>query len=196
MRSVRLASWLVMSVSFVVSSLVAPAPARAQPVLHSGSGNGSGGAGFGVGAAAFLSGMAGVEAVYDQPRWHIEGLLGFDSRDGLVANAPTTTEFTFGVRGWYHLHQGTNADFSVGGGVGFDHFSTSVTTPVNTVSTSGTETFFEPGAEARVFLTPNFALFGLAGFTLAFGDVVNGNNTGIGFGSQVNAAFGFTYFFR
>ena len=195
MRSVRLASWLVMSVSFVVSSLVAPAPARAQPVLHSGSGNGSGGAGFGVGAAAFLSGMAGVEAVYDQPRWHIEGLLGFDSRDGLVANAPTTTEFTFGVRGWYHLHQGTNSDFSVGGGVGFDHVS------LSNNGGSGTETFFEPGAEARVFLTPNFALFGLAGFTLAFGDVVPRNNntvtrTGIGLASQTNAALGFTYFFR
>jgi hypothetical protein len=190
MRSARLVPWLVMSVSIVALSLTAPAAAAAQPVL--GTGNGSGGAGLGVGAAAFLSGLAGVEVVYDQPRWHIEGLLGFDSRDGNGPGAPSTTNFTFGVRGWYHLHQGTNSDFSVGGGVGFDHFSASL----NNNTASGTETFFEPGAEARVFLTPNFALFGLAGFTLAFGDVTNGNNTGIALASQVNAAFGFTYFFR
>jgi len=55
--------------------------------------------------------MSGVEAVYDQPRWHIEGLLGFDSRDTNLAGRPTQTEFTFGVRAWYHLHQGANSDF-------------------------------------------------------------------------------------
>ena len=177
--------------------LVAAAPARAEPpTTRSGSfvfgdGHGSGGAGLGVGAAQFLGGMTGVEVVYDQPRWHLEGLLGFSSHDqNNGANPPVRTEFTFGVRAWYHLHQGSNADFSIGGGVGFDHFS------VSNGGGSGTQTFLEPGAQARVFLSPNFALFGLAGFGLAFGDVAGNVNSGITLGSQLTAAFGFTYYFR
>jgi hypothetical protein len=177
--------------------LAAAAPARAETApARSGSfvygeGNGSGGAGLGVGAAAFLGGMTGVEVVYDQPRWHLEGLLGFNSRDvNNGPNPPIRTEFTFGVRAWYHLHQGSNSDFSIGGGVGFDHVS------VSNNGGSGTQTFLEPGAQARIFLSPNFALFGLAGFTLDFGDNVGGVNSGVALGSQLTAGFGFTYFFR
>jgi hypothetical protein len=177
-------------------SLVAPTRAHAQAAVDRsgppvfGNGTGSGGAGLGIGAAAFLGGATGVDVVYDQPRWHIEGMLGFDSRDqNGTANAPTQTNFTFGVRGWYHLHQGTNADFSIGGGVAFDHFSVSNNGP------SGTETLLEPGAQARVFLSPNFALFGIAGFALNFGDAVIAQS-GIALAAHFTGAFGFTYFFR
>ena len=200
MRSARL-------VSYVVASLVAMAvlararPASAQPVF--GSGNGSGGAGLGVGAAFFVSGMPGVVAAYDVPRFHVEGLIGFDSRDANLPGAPTRNEFTFGVRGWYHLHQGANSDFSLGVGFGFDHVGFS-----NNSAVGGTETFVEPGAEARVFLTPNFSLFAMIGLALAFGDNVR-QNTGVGLGPMMqsgltainptttpNMGFGFTYFFR
>ena len=181
----------------LVFSLVAATPAHAEaPPARTGSfvygdGNGSGGAGLGVGAAAFLGGMTGAEVVYDQPRWHLEGLLGFNSRDqNNGPNPPVRTEFTFGVRAWYHLHQGSNADFSIGGGVGFDHVS------VSNNGGTGTQTFLEPGVQARIFLSPNFALFGLAGFTLDFGDNVGGVNSGVALGAQLTAGFGFTYFFR
>jgi hypothetical protein len=196
MRSVRLVRLVPCSVAFVsmaVLALAAPAPAQAQPVFGSGNGSG-GGAGLGVGAAVFLSGMPGVEVAYDLPRFHLEGLIGFDTRDApTVPGVPTRTEFTVGVRGWYHLHQGTNSDFSVGVGFGFDHLGFDNNAANNALG--GTETFVEPGAEARVFLTPNFALFGLAGFSLAFGDAVR-VPTGAALTSQVNAGFGFIYFFR
>jgi hypothetical protein len=196
MRKVPLAPLLVSGLSLIAIWLAAPATARAQAATtHSGpfvfgSGNGSGGAGLGIGAAAFIGGMTGVEVAYDMPRWHLEALLGFDSRDTTVGVLNRTrTELSFGVRAWYHLHQGTNSDFSIGGGVGFDSLSFSNN------GGSGTQTFVEPGAEARVFLTPSFALFGLAGFSMAFGDP---NVTGSGFAlaSQLTAGFGFTYFFR
>ena len=198
MRKVPLAPMLVSCLSLVALSLAAPRSARAQSATaHSGpfvfgSGNGSGGAGLGIGAAAFIGGMTGVEVVYDLPRFHLEGLLGFVSRDSTATVLPSTrTELTFGLRAWYHLHQGTNSDFSIGGGIGFDNVSFSNNGP------AGTQTFIEPGAEARVFLTPSFALFGLVGFSMVFGDGnVTGNGNGFALASQLTAGFGFTYFFR
>jgi hypothetical protein len=196
MRKVPLAPMLVSCLSLVALSLAAPGAARAQSATARsgpfvfGTGNGSGGAGLGIGAAAFIGGMTGVEVVYDLPRFHLEGLIGFESRDAAVgALTRTRTEFTFGARAWYHLHQGTNSDFSIGGGIGFDNVS------LSNNGGSGTQIFVEPGAEARVFLTPSFALFGLAGFSMAFGDAtVTGN--GFALASQLTAGFGFTYFFR
>lgn len=196
MRKVPLAPMLVCCLSLVALSLAAPRAARAQSATARsgpfvfGNGNGSGGAGLGIGAAAFIGGLTGVEVVYDLPRFHLEGLLGFDSRDSTTTIvARTRTELTFGLRAWYHLHQGTNSDFSIGGGIGVDNVSFSNN------GGSGTQTFIEPGAEARVFLTPSFALFGLAGFSMAFGDAtVTGN--GFALASQLTAGFGFTYFFR
>ena len=78
-------------VALVLLTVVVPTSARAQtsppPPI---SAFGSGGSGFGVGAAAFLSGVAGIEAVYDQSRWHAEGLFGFSStKPGAGANPPT-----------------------------------------------------------------------------------------------------------
>jgi hypothetical protein len=194
MRKVPMAPLMVSALSLVALGLAAPRAAHAQSATTRsapfvfGSGNGSGGAGLGIGAAAFIGGMRGIDVVYDLPRWHIEGLIGFDSRNvdvGIVTQEQT--EFAFGVRGWYHLHQGANSDFSIGGGFGIDNLSRG--------NASGTQFFVEPGAEARVFLTPSFALFGLAGFSMAFGDAtVTGN--GFALASQLTAGFGFAYFFR
>jgi hypothetical protein len=143
------------------------------------------GAGLGIGAIVFLSGTGGAEVVYDLAKFHIEGLFGFNHHDRNGANADYT-DYTFGARGWYHLHTGSNSDFSLGGGLG-----------VVTASGTGsaTATFIEPGALARVFLTPNFALHGSVGFRLVFGDQVLGD-VDIGLGGQVTSSFGFTYFFR
>jgi hypothetical protein len=141
------------------------------------------GAGLGVGAVAFLSGPAAAEVVYDMSKFHIEGLFGFNHDE-----SSDSTAYVFGARGWYHLHSGSNSDFSLGGGLG-------VTTASGPMDSSLTATFIEPGALARVFLTPNFALHGTVGFRLVFGDDAAGDGD-IGLGGQVMSAFGFSYFFR
>lgn len=141
------------------------------------------GAGLGVGAFAFLSGPAGAQVVYDMSKFHIEGLFGFDHDE-----SGDNTLYTFGARGWYHLHSGSNSDFSLGGGIGMLNLS-------GPMDSSLTATFIEPGALARVFLTPNFALHGTVGFRLVFGDDGAGDGD-IGLGGQVVSGFGFSYFFR
>jgi hypothetical protein len=166
-------------------------PAFAQPGGSiADAGSTSGGAGIGVGAAAFLSGVAGPEVVYDQPKFHIEGLLGFRSdKPGNQPNPPTQTTLQFGVRGWYHVSRGVNSDFSLGGGVGVQTFSGT--------GVSQTATAIEPGIQARVFLTPNFTLHVVSGLSFTFGDNVNGGATrGIALAPQFLGGFGFTYFFR
>jgi hypothetical protein len=181
-RAVILAVALALAGSATFTSTASAQPAGTAPT--------SGGAGLGIGAAAFLGGVAGAQVVYDMALWHIEGILGFDSRDtGGGNNSPTRTQTEVGVRGWYHLRQGTSADFSIGGGIGFNHVS------VSNGGGSGTETLLEPGAQARVFLTPNFALFGVVGFALNFGDAV-ARQSGVALAGHTTGAFGFTYYFR
>ena len=164
----------------LVASPAAHAQPEATPVTSSNSAGG--GAGLGFGAATFLGGISGVEVAYDQSIWHIEGLLGFN-RSG-NGNNPDSTETRVGVRGWYHLKQGLNADFSVGGGIGFSHASVG--------DNSSNSTLFEPAFQARAFLTPNVAVFGIAGLAIRFAD----NNNSVGFGGQTLAGFGFTYYLR
>ena len=122
-----------------------------------------GGAGLGVGASAFVGGLVGPSVVYDLPRFHLEGVLGFSRVDNGGAGDTSNTRFQFGARGWYHLHQGVNSDFSIGGGFG-------VRTINNGNGASNTATLLEPGAQARVFLTPNFTFNGTLGFVFALGD--------------------------
>lgn len=171
-----------------------PPPSEPPPATHS-SGGGSislaGGAGIGVGASLTLTGRGpgGVPSgqfVYDVALFHIEGLFGFFSQNvGPMANT-RQTEWVFGVGGWYHLHRGSSSDFSLGAVIAID--------TVSGGGASNTITSFEPGAQARAFVTPNVAVFGRVGFGFNFGDT--GNGTQIGLGGQPLAAFGFTYFFR
>jgi len=171
----------------LAGSLAMSSPAAAQPTTTNAPG---GGAGLGIGAAAFLGGVYGAQIAYDMPIWHLEGILGFDSRDVNGGNnSPSATDVRVGVRGWYHLHRGTASDFSLGGGIGFNHYS------VSNNGGSGTETLLEPGIQARVFLTPNFALFGIAGITLNFGDAVT-RQSGVALDGHTTGSFGFTYYFR
>jgi hypothetical protein len=196
MRSARPRSNVLVLALAAAGLLVAavPSSALAQPGGSiADAGNTSGGAGIGVGAAAFLSGVAGPEVVYDQPKFHIEGLLGFRSqKPGNQADPPTQTILQFGVRGWYHVSRGVNSDFSLGGGVGVQTFSGT--------GVSQTATSFEPGIQARVFLTPNFTLHVISGLSFTFGDNVTGINNGairgIALAPQFLGGFGFAYFFR
>ncbi len=151
-----------------------------------------GGAGLGFGAVAWLGGIQGNQAVpvgaqlvYDQSMFHIEVVLGYEhtSPPGMGASA---SSFDFGAAGWYHLFRGVNSDFSIGGGAGL----------IYTAAGGASTTAFDlaPGAEARVFLTPNFALQAQVGFAITFGD--NNTPTSIGINGQTIGAFGFTYFIR
>lgn len=148
-----------------------------------------GGAGLGVGAAAFLGGLAGPSVVYDLARFHIEGLVGFSRTNNGDARDTSTTRFQFGARGWYHLHQGVNSDFSIGGGFGIRTFN-------DGNGRSANATLIEPGAQARLFLTPNFTFNGTLGFTFVLGDAADGVSTGWALDTQLLGGIGFTYFFR
>jgi hypothetical protein len=164
-----------------------PPPAYLSPA--------GGGAGIGIGAVTTLGGLTGGQFVFDQSMFHIEGILGYQhiSPPGMGAS---TSGFGFGVGGWYHLFRGVNSDFSLGGLAGLLYASGA--------GASSTSFTLEPGAQARVFLTPNFALEGRVGFAITFGD--NTSNTVVTIGGQTtasgppnlgtNAGFGFTYFIR
>lgn len=163
-----------------------PPPPATAPPPNSAPITSVGGGGIGIGAIAFLSGLTGGEFVYDQPIFHIEGLLGYQ-HTSLANNGGSNSNLQFGVAGWYHLARGSNADFSVGGSVGLVYAS-------GMGGNSATGFVIEPGAEARVFLSPNFALSGRVGIAISTGD--NGTPTTISIAGQETAALGFTYFFR
>ena len=173
-------------------TLLSPAAAFAQGDAVVVTNSRSSGAGLGVGAAAFVGGLAGPSVVYDLPRFHIEGLLGFRRTDDGPGNS-SNTRFQFGARGWYHLHQGANSDFSIGGGFGVGTWS-------NSNGGSATATLIEPGVQARVFLPPNFTFNGTPGFTPVLGDNFDQSSKGFGLGTQLvggtSTGIGFTYFFR
>jgi len=82
---------------------------------------------------------------------------------------------------------GKVADFSLGGTVGLEYAS---------LAGGGSQTSFllAPGAQARLFLSPNFALMGDVGLVIAFGD--NNRETDFDIGGETVADFGFAYFFR
>jgi hypothetical protein len=160
-----------------------PPPASSPPPAAS---SNMGGGAIGVGAVEWLSGVTGAEFVYDMPVFHIEANLGYQH----TSHADNTSDslLMLGVSGWYHLAKGSMADFSIGGGAAIIYNS-----PVGP-GNSTTDFALEPGAEARVFLSPNFALSARTGVAITFGD--NNADTTIQIAGQVVTAFGFTYFFR
>jgi hypothetical protein len=171
-----------------------PPPAAPMASPPASSGGSMGGGAIGVGAEIWLAPqvgnmgagpITGGEFVYDMSAFHIEAVLGFTHSS---QNGMSNSDFAFGVAGWYHLAKGTNADFSVGGGAGLNYFA-----PAG-AGTSTTGFTLEPGAEARVFLSPNFALSCRVGFAISFGD--NSAPTTIGLAGQTTGGLGFTYFFR
>lgn len=163
-----------------------PPPPATAPPPNSAPITSVGGGGIGIGAIAFLSGMTGGEFVYDQSMFHIEALLGYQ-HTSQANNGGSDSTFQVGVAGWYHLARGAAADFSLGGSVGLVY-----TSPLG--GNSSTAFAIEPGAEARVFLTSNFALSGRVGIAITTGD--NNSPTTISIAGQETAALGFTYFFR
>jgi hypothetical protein len=155
-------------------------PTEPAPTTQRRASSGGGGGGLGLGAAAFTSGLAGPNIVYDFGQFHIEGLFAF-VRSPLGASTQTT--FNLGGGGWYHLNMGDASDFSLGGTLGFLH---------NTAGSGTTTVLLEPGAMVRAFVTSNVALHGRLGVVFAFAD---GPDT-IALDGQVAGGFGVTYFWR
>lgn len=166
-----------------------PPPNTPPPASAPSSGPVLAGGAIGVGAmTSFAPDTAGADAlfVYDQPVFHLDAALGYFHSSH--ANSTANSDFRFGLGGWYHLARGSMADFSLGGTVGMLYHS-----PVGP-GVSYTAFSLEPGAEARLFLSPNFALMGRVGFAIEFGD--NNHDTNFRIGGSTIADFGFTYFFR
>ncbi|HLK93421.1 MAG TPA: hypothetical protein VKZ18_26245 [Polyangia bacterium] len=165
-----------------------PPPASAPPPASS---SNMGDGAMGVGAVVWLGGagtngpVTGAQFVYDMSAFHVEGVFGFDH---VSNNGASQTGVAVGVAGWYHLAKGQNADFSIGGGAGLVYASA--------MGAGASETGFslEPGAEARWFPSPNFALSARVGFAIGFGD--NNAPTTFTLNGQTTGGIGFTYFFR
>lgn len=137
---------------------------------------------IGVGAEVGLNGQTGGASMnYDAGMFHVGGFLGF-SDDG---NA-NDTDYTFGARFYYHLHDTTMSDFGIGGAIGFlseDH---------NNIAPLERQTllYFEPGLQIRAFISNNVALSFTAGLSFELVD----ENTALITG-QFNALAGVHYYF-
>jgi hypothetical protein len=143
------------------------------------------GIGLGVGAEGMLfGGPSGLSVAYDAGPWHIDTLLGLEKLGGVRST------FNLGGRFWYHLHNTANADFSVGGGLGYRH------SPAG--AGSADSLYIELGAQLRAFLTSNVALSASLGLSIATVDA-----EGYGIGGQVfsgqepfgGAGIGLHYYF-
>lgn len=157
----------------------APAATEPPPATHHRSSGGATNGAIGVGGTAFLSGLAGVNGVYDLGNFHLEALFGFVRQPVGATNATT---LSFGVGGWYHLHMGDNSDFSLGGTVGMLH---------NSFGDGNTAFAVEPGAMIRAFVTSNVAVHARAGFVMLFDD-----DDTFALDANVMGGFGATYFFK
>ncbi len=151
------------------------------------------GHGPGIGVEENLGGLSGGSFVYDAGRFRIDAILGIthvSERGG-----GSFTELGLGGRFFYVVHRLERADFSLGGGVAIVHAD----------NPSETNVQVELAAQIRVFVAPNVSLSGSLGFVIvtADNDVLlggpvtpeNGDGT-FGFGGQLLAGLGITYYFR
>jgi hypothetical protein len=136
----------------------------------------------GVGAEVGLNGLTGGASVnYDAGPFHVGGFLGF--QDG---NMDDDTDYTLGARFYYHVHDTTMSDFSVGVMVGF--FSRDDQNVM--VDNRNSEVYFEPGAQIRAFISNNVALSFTAGISFGLADA-----NGAGLGAQLQGVAGVHYYF-
>lgn len=141
--------------------------------------------GLGLGAEAMLlGGPAGPAIVYDMGHMHIDGILALASSDG-------GTQFGLGGRALWVLHSAGSADFSLGGGLGINHFS-----PDN--DDSGTNVHLEGLAQIRAFIVQNVALSTTFGFGAALrdNDGPGGGDDQFAFTAQFISNAGLVYFFQ
>jgi hypothetical protein len=152
--TVLAAALLIVSARSSFGQEPAPAPVVAgpRPATH--------GVGPGVGVTGMLlGGPVGLSLAYDAGPWHAEGILGLiKPGSGVKAN------FDIAGRFWFHLHSTANADFSVGGGLGYLRIGHSA--PAE--ATNGI--FIEAGGQIRAFIASNVALSATLGLSIATAD--------------------------
>src|SRR5437762_3476300 len=140
----------IITLAIFAAVLVTARAAAAQPVEGNTSATLVGathGTGVGVGAAAMQGGLPfGLSVAYDAGPWHIDSILGIAKGDG---ESPfNRTSFGLGGRFWWHLHKTANADFSIGGGLGFSHNG----------PTKDDILTIEAGGQLRAFIASNVSL--------------------------------------
>ena len=186
-----------------IASVLAPALAWAQAsayneptsratVTGATTGNGRG---FGLGAVELLlpgnTPGPNILATWGdwRGRFHVDGLFGLSSTGGRAGPGNTgNTAFDLGVRGWYHVHAASAADFSVGAGFALVSWK-------NTPSPPATRQYdfeVELGAQMRVFVVPNVALLGSLGMGIYLPD--SGSST-VDFSGSVVGSVGVAYYF-
>jgi hypothetical protein len=155
------------------------------------------GHGPGVGVEENLGGLSGGCFVYDAGRFRIDAILGIAHTS--ERNGASVTDFGIGGRFFYVVHRLERADFSLGGGVAIVHED------IGNGGPSDTNVQLELAAQIRVFLAPNVSLSGSLGFVIVTADnnvilggpVTSANGDGsFGFGGQLLAGLGVTYYFR
>jgi len=151
------------------------------------------GHGPGVGIEENLGGLSGGSFVYDAGKFRIDAILGIAHTSDRGNGSDTV--FGLGGRFFYVVHRMERADFSLGGGLAIVHDD----------AASETNVQIELSAQIRAFIAPNVALFGSLGFVIVTADnalILNGpitSNNGdgaFGFGGQLLAGFGVTYYFK
>lgn len=160
--------------------MASPPPAAPAPAPAAMSGPGRG---LGVGATVMLSGPGGLQIAYDAGAWHLEGLIGASDQ-----GENDDTDLNAGARFWFHVHQTSSADFSVGGGVGF---LLDGRRGPGDAGEDQTSVHIDAGAQIRAFIVSNVALSGTAGIGLAAGD-----KEGWLLSGQLLAGMGVTYYFH
>ena len=171
-RMIHVASTFLVAAFMTLSSAQAQSTEASATITPAASGHGRG---IGVGAVTMLNGTSGALFTWGSAGggFHADGLFGLHRyRDG----GTNTTSFTIGGRFWYHVHAGSFADFSVGGGLGYVHWNdyTVVRPPA-----SRNDLTLEVGGQIRAFIVPNVALLADLGFGATFG-----NNDNIMIGGQ------------
>jgi hypothetical protein len=132
---------------------------------------------LGVGAEAQLNGIGGASLNYDAGDFHVGGFIGFHDPGGRDDDS-----FLLGGRFYYHVHQTTSSDFSVGGAVGF--VSDNNPAPVDRES----QLYIEPAVQIRVFIVQNVALSFSTGITIGVLDADNVDLGGQLVGGTLNVA--------
>jgi hypothetical protein len=151
----RTASLTVLAAALLIVCTARPSLAQEPAPVVAGPRAATHGTGVGVGVTGFLlNGPFGLSGAYDAGPWHVDSVLGLvKPASGIRAS------FHLGARFWYHLHSSANADFSVGGGLGYRR--------VGGTGTSSDGVWIEAGAQLRTFLASNVALSASLGLSVA-----------------------------
>jgi hypothetical protein len=202
MRRTRSLTGFVFSAAILFAAAV-----QAQPMdgMHGNSAasatvssaNSSHGRGIGVGAVTMLNGTSGALVTWGNSGggFHVDGLVGLHRYH---ENNTNTTAFSVGGRFWYHVHAAAFADFSLGGGLALNRWTSN---PGGPNQDHHLDVSLELGGQIRAFIVTNVALTADLGFGAVFGDnddILIGSQaiTGSGSPNFVVGTLGIAYFFE